>query len=199
MIIPYKEFKMSLTKLKSLIISEVGKNNFKEVETFTHFLIFVKKMTLEYDNLSDNSSKQKSKTLGFNLPYTSNYNFIMRHIDRVSLFDVINDSLKKIKKRNPNFNLIINETNQQFSFLEKNSEMDIEKNTLINIIREIDSIQLSDLQSIYIFLNDELPNIINEKFLRYMDYIEKNKTIIFKGDIPISINNSVIFDKTFIV
>lgn len=136
----------------------------------------------------------------------------MKYIDSPRIYEIINDAFIKIEKSNiqyknqialrkeiTNIDLKIEGMIEKKVVVVALEELDLDKGLFIRLINEINDMSEKEFEIVNNFLYDDVYGLYNEHDTLKRKAFEDKRMTIFKGDIPISVNNSIIFDKTFIV
>lgn len=202
---------MELDIYKDFIRRGIIKNKLVEYYQLLKAITLVKYMTIIDDQNRELPRKKRGQVMGFSLPHTASYNFIMRYINDARLYEVIDAILIKIEKNNPNLSgkIAIRTKELKLEDILKGDskdnriviieELEIENNLFTDMLHAIDDLNLKDFEQLNQFLDDEVYELAIEYEESQRKRFESKRKTVFKGDMPISINNSKIFDKTFIV
>ena len=203
---------MLLDICRKFIQSGIEKNNFMEYCKVLKSLILIKYMTIIHENNSELSKRERKHITGFTLPHTANFNYIIKYIDTPRLYEIISDAFVKIEKRNIQYknqialrkeitsiDLRIDGIIEKKQVIISLEELALDYNLFLRLLNEINDMDEEEFELINNFLDDDIYDLYNEHTTREKKAFEDKRMTIFKGDIPISVNNSRIFDKTFIV
>lgn len=197
---------------REFITSGIEKDKFLENCQLLKSLALIKYLTLVYENNTELSKLEKKRITGFTLPHTANFNYIMKYIDSPRLYEIINDAIIKIEKSQNQYikqiglqNEIINNDLKIDGMFENKKALvalgglDLDKDLLVRLLNEINDMGDDEFEFVNNFLYDDVYGLYNEYETQKSEAFEDKRRTIFKGDIPISVNNSIIFNKTFIV
>lgn len=174
-------------------------------------LLMVKNMTLIDEEYSHIVKDKRKNVIGFVLPHTASFSYIIKYINSDRLYAVINEAFIKIEKNNPHLkgklmsyeyvpriNQETNEAEMQ-TVVKELEDLCIDRELLVSILKRLNTIDNTEVNLLENFLNNNAHDLYIDYEINKEMKFKENRRTLFKGEIPISINNSLIFDRTFII
>lgn len=166
--------------------------NFYFLITLINDLSKLKHFSTEYEKRLKSCSKDElEKEMSLVIPHSASYNYILRYVFNPQLYKILRDSYVKIQKENVDLEVKFTYTDAE--------EFGLSVDLLSRVLLELDKLEFEDVIDLVSYIEESLFNRYDLEKRKVEEDFDNNKEIVFKGDLPISINNSKIFDNTFIV